>query len=200
MPRIAALLGGLVLGLALVGAARADPFSDGEMALQSGDYATALKDFLPLAEAGSAAAQNNIGTMYHSGQGVPQSDIIAAQWFTKSANGGNADAQYSLGLSYASGTGVDKDLAQAVVWYRRSANQGDPPAQAMLGLAYMQALGVPQDNVQAYVWLALGAVGFAKTNAQLGAECGQWRDKVGAQLTPAQMAAATAQVAAFKPN
>jgi TPR repeat protein len=184
----------------LAGAARADPFTDGDAAFQSGDYATALKDWLPLAEAGNAAAQNNIGTMYHNGQGVPQSDAIADQWLTKAANGGNADAQYSLGLAYGSGAGVAQDLAQAAAWYRRSATQGNPAAQASLGVAYLEGQGVAQSNLDAYVWLALGAAGFAKTDAQLAAEAGQWRDKAGAMLTPAQMAAATSQVAAFKPN
>src|SRR5271166_1968954 len=46
----------------------------GKQALQNGDYATALKEFLPLAEQGDAEAQCNLGFMYATGHGVPQDD------------------------------------------------------------------------------------------------------------------------------
>ena len=41
-------------------------------AAQRGDYATALKEFKPLAEQGDAIAQHNLGVMYGRGQGVTQ--------------------------------------------------------------------------------------------------------------------------------
>jgi TPR repeat protein len=124
------------LALGVFGSVAAGPFEDGEAAFQRGDYAAALKSWLPLANEGSAAAQNNIATMYHAGQGVPRSDTIATQWLLKSAANGNADAQYSLGLSYASGDVVPRDDAQAAAWYLKAANQGNTAAQSMLGLAY----------------------------------------------------------------
>ena len=36
--------------------------------------------------------------MYANGQGVPQDDKAAAQWYTRAAKQGDADAQYNLGL------------------------------------------------------------------------------------------------------
>ena len=39
-------------------------------AAQKGDFATALKEWKPLAEQGNARAQNNLGLMYVKGQGV----------------------------------------------------------------------------------------------------------------------------------
>ncbi len=61
-------------------------------AYEAGDYATALKEFLPLAEAGQASAQAAIGQMYLDGHGVPQDPAQAAIWLEKAASGGNARA------------------------------------------------------------------------------------------------------------
>ena len=50
----------------------ADDLQDGLDAVQRKDYKTAYKLWLPLAEQGDATAQNNLGSMYEKGQGVPQ--------------------------------------------------------------------------------------------------------------------------------
>ena len=47
-------------------------FQKGSNAYSRGDYATALKEFTPLAEQGYARAQSNLGLMYEKGQAVPQ--------------------------------------------------------------------------------------------------------------------------------
>ena len=41
-------------------------------AYQSGDYATAMREWTPLAEQGNAGVQILLGVMYEKGQGVPQ--------------------------------------------------------------------------------------------------------------------------------
>jgi hypothetical protein len=40
----------------------------GWKAMDKGDYATALKEFLPLAKQGYALVQASVGSMYHEGQ------------------------------------------------------------------------------------------------------------------------------------
>ena len=45
-------------------------FQKGLDAYQSGDYATALKEWEPLAEQGNADAQYNLGVMYYQGKGA----------------------------------------------------------------------------------------------------------------------------------
>ena len=56
---------GLVsLGLVLAVPAAGQDFDKGLEAAQSGDYATALREWRPLADAGYASAQNNVGLMY----------------------------------------------------------------------------------------------------------------------------------------
>jgi len=47
-------------------------FQAGKDAFYRGDYATALKEWQPLAEQGDADAQFNLGSLYANGQGVPQ--------------------------------------------------------------------------------------------------------------------------------
>ncbi len=41
-------------------------------AYKRGDYATALREFRPLAEQGDARTQHNLGQMYMDGEGVPR--------------------------------------------------------------------------------------------------------------------------------
>ena len=50
----------------------AQDFDKGLAAAEAGDYATALQEWTPLAEAGDANAQFSLGFMYQYGQGVPQ--------------------------------------------------------------------------------------------------------------------------------
>ena len=59
-----------------------------------------------LAEQGGAAAQYNLGVMYHTGQGVVQDYREAVKWYRKAAERGFARAQSNLGLMYANGEGV----------------------------------------------------------------------------------------------
>ncbi len=94
-------------------------------AYDRGDYATALREWRPLAEQGNADAQFYLGVMYRDGQGVPQNDAEAVQWYRKAAEQGDASAQYKLGIGYGKGQGVPQDDAEAAKWYRKAAEQGD---------------------------------------------------------------------------
>ena len=63
----------------------------GQQAFRNGEYATALKDLLPLAKQGNAVAQFFVGFMYDQGQGVAQDYIHAHTWFSLAGASGNAD-------------------------------------------------------------------------------------------------------------
>ena len=80
---LAALCAGFMLGLTAPGWAG---FSEGVAAYQRGDYATAFREFRPLAELGNAKAQNNLGFMYYNGQGVTQDYVQAHMWFNLAAS------------------------------------------------------------------------------------------------------------------
>ena len=75
-------------------------FQKGFAAYESGDLATALREFAPLAEQGVAVVQSLLGWMYEKGQGVPQDYKTAVKWYRLAAEQGDADAQYNLGLMY----------------------------------------------------------------------------------------------------
>ena len=75
------------LSLAFTSLAAQD-FSKGYDAAQAGDYATAIQEWTPLAEAGNAVTQYNLGVMYENGQGVLQDNVMAHMWYNiASANG-----------------------------------------------------------------------------------------------------------------
>ena len=80
-----------VFALLLTTLAHAD-FQAGTDAYDRGDYETAFKEWLPLAEEGDALAQYNLGVMYANGQGVPQDYIQASMWVNLAAAQGQEEA------------------------------------------------------------------------------------------------------------
>ncbi len=105
--------------------ARAD-IQEGYADAQRGDYATALREWRPLAEQGDADAQYNLGFMYDKGEGVPQDDAEAVKWYRKAAAQGQAVAQGNLGVMYRDGHGVPRDYVQAHMWLSLAASRLPP--------------------------------------------------------------------------
>ena len=99
-------------------------FQAGLDAAQKEDYATALREWKPLAEAGNAGAQHNLARMYYNGYGVPQDYKEAVKWYEKAAQQGDAGAQYNLGFMYAKGQGVLQDYVRAHMWWNIAASSG----------------------------------------------------------------------------
>ncbi|HHF3821858.1 TPA: tetratricopeptide repeat protein, partial [Haemophilus influenzae] len=123
-------------------------FQQGLEATKRGDYQTAFKLWLPLAEQGNASIQFNLGLMYKKGQGIKQDDFEAVKWFRKAAEQGEANAQFNLGVMYANGRGVKQDDFEEVKWYRQAAEQGHAKAQYNLGNMYANGRGVKQDDFE----------------------------------------------------
>ena len=99
-------------------------FQKGFEASKSGDYATALREWSPLAKQGLAAAQFNLGLMYAFGRGVPQDYKAAVKWYRLAAEQGDADAQNNLGNAYGRGQGVIQDNVYAHMWLNIAASSG----------------------------------------------------------------------------
>ena len=111
-------------------------------AYKEGDYDTALKIFMPLAEKGDMVAQFNVAKMYRKGSGVPKDYKTAVKWFALSAEQGNAKAQYHLGVAHSFGLGVVPDYKIALKWFNRSAEQGNTFSQYHLSrLFYLGNVG-----------------------------------------------------------
>ena len=100
-------------------------FQKGLAAYDSGDYATALREWTPLAEQGNANAQFNLGVMYDKGEGVPQNYKTAVKWYRLAAEQGYADAQGNLGVMYGTGQGVIQDNVYAHMWGNIAASNGN---------------------------------------------------------------------------
>ncbi len=127
------------------------------MAYSQGDFATALREWLPLAKRGSTLAQYNLGRMYFSGEGVDQDYKEARNWFNLAAAQQYPPAQNSLGILYNKGLGVRRDHAEAVNWFRHGAEQGYTPAQVSLGLQYADGVGVTKNYKEAVKWFNIAA-------------------------------------------
>jgi TPR repeat protein len=149
-------LAGLLL-ISIAGNASADGVAGFE-AYEKGDYATALKEFLPLAEAGQTSAEAAVGQMYFEGKGMAPDPKQAARWLEPAASKGNARAQYLLGKLYLSGEGVGApDPAKAAALTKAAADQLLVEAQVDTCAFYYQGVGVPKDLVQAYLYANLAA-------------------------------------------
>ena len=168
-------------------------FQAGMTAYDGEDYATALREWQPLAEQGDALAQYHVGQLYHKGRGVPQDDVQARKWCAKAAAQGQVKAQFSLGTLYFNGEGGSKDYQQALRWFQLAANQGAALAQTKLGIMYDDGEGVPKNKVQAYMWFSLAAKNGDRPASML---C----DSLEKEMTPAQIDKAKKLASEWKPK
>ncbi|MDY0871053.1 tetratricopeptide repeat protein [Dongia rigui] len=165
----------------------------GLKAYEAGDYATALKEFVPLAEAGQPSAQAAIGQMYLDGHGVPQDPALAAIWLEKAAGGGNARARAQIGALYATGTGVTQDEMKASYWLLKAANQNVRQSQRFMAQRFYGGLGVPRDLAQSFLYAALAA-------KQGDPEGQQMVNVLAKEMTPAEQARAQGLLQAWQPT
>ncbi|MDB4164544.1 SEL1-like repeat protein [bacterium] len=135
----------------------AQDLQKGFAAAQAGDFATAIQEWTPLAEAGDASAQIALGALYEFGQGVLQDYAEAVRLYRLVADQGYAYGQYNLATMYFVGQGVPQDDAEAVRLFRLAAEQGDASAQTDLGYMYAYGKGVLHDNVTAHMWYNISA-------------------------------------------
>lgn len=155
----------------------AQNFDKGVAAAETGDFDTALAEWLPLAEAGDAKAQYNLGVLFLNGWGVTQNYVAALEMYRLAASQGFPDAQFSLGVLYSKGQGIPKDYEQAFDLYRLAAKQGFVDAQHNLGVSYEFGSGVNQDRVLAHVWYNVASANGSKVSAER-------RDVLAANMTP----------------
>jgi len=198
MPRYAGLVALLFAGAVMAGPA--DDLKAAADAYGKGDYAAALRLLRPLADQGDPGAQFSVGLMYRNGKGVPQDLGEAVKWYRRAADQGNPLAQYNLGVMYDAGRGVAQSDAEAIAWYRKAAEQGDARALYNIGVMYEKGQGVVADSPQAYMWYSLAAFRFHGMDAELEARVLQSRDRVAANMSAEQLAAAQKMTREWRPN
>jgi TPR repeat protein len=114
-----------ILVALFAGSAHSADLQLGIDAHENGDYATALREWKPLAEQGDVEAQNNMGVSYSKGHGVVKDHEIAFKWYYLAAQQDYAIAQNSLAVKYVEGLGVPKNYTIAHMWWNIAASQGN---------------------------------------------------------------------------
>lgn len=84
------------------------------------DYKSALRVWMPAAEAGDPEAQTNVGEIFERGLGDQPNYEAAALWYERAAAKGHGRAQFNLGTLYEQGHGVPRNPVIALNWYRRA--------------------------------------------------------------------------------
>ena len=169
----------LALLLAMPSVSVAD-YVAGVRAYIGGDYATAMREWRPLAEQGDRAAQYKLGQLYFRGKGVEQDYAAAARWHLLAAGQGDVTSMKLLAEDYTLGRGLPQDLAEAARWHQRLAELGQDKAMATLGQMHADGRGVPRDLVAAHMWMNLAA------NGKIPGAKGQ-RDEIARELTDEQI-------------
>jgi len=145
----------------------------GTRLLRAGDIEGAQKSLEEAARNGDVMAAWKLGRMYADGEGVPQSDLRAFEYFRGIANAhadeqtGTAEARFvanafvALGGYYLSGipnSNIKPDAARAHEMFNYAASYfGDPDAQYRLGRMLLDGQGGPKDPKVAVRWLSLAA-------------------------------------------
>ena len=143
---------GFAVFLPVIGTAdiREDKLRAGLAAMERQHYATAMRAWSDLAQAGDPEAQHNIGYMYEEGLGVTQQFNVAMDWYRRAARGGLSEADHNLGMMYVDGRGVAKSWAQGLTHFRKAAERGLTESRYMIALSYFQGEGQIQNRQLAY--------------------------------------------------
>ena len=130
-------------------------FDAGMNAARQGDFATAFAEWKPLADAGHARAQVNLGEMYETGMHVDFDLVEAARLFRAAAESGFALGQLRYAMVLQKGEGVPKDKAAAMAWLVKAAEQHNPHAVYEIGYAYHEGEGVDANPAEAMKWFII---------------------------------------------
>lgn len=123
----------------------------------NGNYEESIPRYELLAEQEYIAAYNGLGSAYLDGNGVPQDDNLALEWYMRAAEAGNSTGQFNTGVMYQNGTGVEKDYAVALGWYELAAEQDNGDAVSSIGYLYKKGWGVEQNDSESMRWYERGA-------------------------------------------
>jgi hypothetical protein len=100
-------------------------FEEGKNAYDRKDWAGAITELRPLAEAGDDRAMIIIANMYNDGLGVSQNPAEALSLYKRAAEKNNTEAMVAIAALYTSGEGVEQSLNAAAQWFLRAGSLGD---------------------------------------------------------------------------
>lgn len=158
-------------------------YESGLYAYSAGDYETARREWAPLAKAGDARSQYQLGMMYFKGEGVGVDNALAFKWLRQAADQDYTPALIGLAEMYYTGRGVAHSHDEAARLYAMAAKSGNAEAQYALGALHIHGHGVEKDLVRAHMWLSLAGMRGLKFARMR-------RDEIEAMMTPEQIAEA----------
>ncbi len=136
----------VLLVIAMAPSAMAETVADGLNAYRGGDFERARQIWQDLADDGDAVAQFNLGTLYDSGEGVPQDTTRASELWVAAADQGLLIAAHNLALmELEQAAGDPARLEAALARLEQAAASGLPRSTYTLGKMYLLGVGVPQD-------------------------------------------------------
>ena len=112
-----------------------------------------IRRYRMASEQGNAAAQSNLGFMYDSGRGVPQSDTEAVFWYRKAAEQGHVFAQSNLGTMCVNGRGTPQSDTEAVKWYELLLNPSCLPALQCIPMHTRRI--IDQKPIQTHIMISI---------------------------------------------
>ena len=132
-------------------------FKRGRSLYRSKDFEAAFRTWLPLANAGDAEAQYEIGQIYLLGKGIEKDEERGHTYVRKSAEQGYGPAQGDLASSINPfGFSKDENIQrEAFYWGTRAAANGNTWGYHVLASAYCGGKGVDRNPVLADIWLYL---------------------------------------------
>jgi TPR repeat protein len=140
-------------------AAHADALQDALAGRATQGLPAAVRLLEPLAAAGDAQAQVQLGTLYYHGHGVRESDALALRWYDRAARQGLAEAQFTCSPTCTPSAwprcprGTMRCAWRAVV-LRGRAPGPHADAQYSLGMLFLTGSGVTQSAAEARKWIA----------------------------------------------
>ena len=111
-----------------------------------------------------------VGNIYDYGQGVPQDDVQALQWYLMAAERGNTKGQYQAGVLYYRSQGVPQDLIESYRWLALAA-EGPSPGMAS---DPAHATGIQARNLLGEVAAGMSTADSAKAKALVKKKSAQY--------------------------
>jgi hypothetical protein len=162
------------------------------------DDSAMLKDWMALAERGSAVAQFRVGEMLRDGRGSWRLFEEAAVWFRLAAAQGHVEAQYALVRLHYQGFIIPRDTSEMMRWLTKLASAGHARAQVTLGAVYEYGLDdIQPDLSQALKWYELAA---QLGGTEVRAMADQVRTRIRTKMTDTEIADAQSQAQTWRPT
>ena len=136
-------------------ATKSDDLNRAYLALEKGDYKTAIYFLSYYANLGNAKAQYNYAIMLKNGLGTMKNSNEAFKWLFLSADQGNVLANYAIGQSYFKGNGVKKNYKLALKAFNKAALMGHASSKINIGNIYYFGHGINKSYSKAYFWWRL---------------------------------------------